>query len=137
MDNLSVMMVVLVLLLALSAFFRVKRPILHKSNPHHQLAEEGNDKARNVLELFHNFDRLSIRDPDREQHREYRKLFDCDRPVCTLFWQHWRYAINSCDDDLVLTFEKYFPKHWQKKHRRLFALAVARPLKILLTIFIH
>jgi putative hemolysin len=60
LDNLSVMMVVLVILLALSAFFSSSETAYSSLNRIRitKLAEEGNDKARNVLELFHNFDRL-------------------------------------------------------------------------------
>ena len=60
MDNLSIMMVVLVILLALSAFFSSSETAYSSLNRIRitKLAEEGNDKARNVLELFHNFDRL-------------------------------------------------------------------------------
>lgn len=67
----------------------------------------GGEKKRNeILQL------LMI---DREQHREYRKLFDCDRPICTLFWQHRRYAIDSCDDDFGFNLWRDISKNIGKR----------------------
>ena len=137
MDNLSVMMVVLVILLALSAFFSSSETAYSSLNRIRitKLAEEGNDKARNVLELFHNFDRLLSAILIGNNIVNI-----ASSSIATVLFVRYFGNIGVTLSTvvmtiLVLTFGEILPKTLAKEAPETFALAVARPLKILLTIF--
>ena len=121
MDNLSVMMVVLVILLALSAFFSSSETAYSSLNRIRitKLAEEGNDKARNVLELFHNFDRLLSAILIGNNIVNIASSSIATVLFVLLFWQHRRYAIDSCDDDFGFNLWRGISKTLAKKHLRL------------------
>jgi len=99
------------------------------------LAEEGNDKAKSVLELFHNFDRLLSAILIGNNIVNI-----ASSSIATVLFVRYFGNIGVTLSTvvmtiLVLTFGEIFPKTLAKEAPETFALAVARPLKILLTIF--
>ena len=137
MDNLSIMIVVLGILLALSAFFSSSETAYSSLNRIRitKLAEEGNNKARTVLDLFHNFDRLlsAILIGNNIVNIASSSI------ATVLFVRYFGNVGVTLSTVvmtiLVLTFGEIFPKTLAKESPETFALSVARPLKILVTIF--
>lgn len=137
MDNLSIMIVVLAILLALSAFFSSSETAYSSLNRIRitKLAEEGDAKAKNVLELFHNFDRLLSAILIGNNIVNI-----ASSSIATVLFVRYFGNIGVTLSTvvmtiLVLTFGEIFPKTLAKESPETFALAVARPLKILVTIF--
>lgn len=136
-SQVGVMIVVLAVLILLSAFFSSSETAYSSLNRIRvmKLAEEGNAKAKIVLELFNDFDRFlsAVLIGNNIVNIASSSLATV---LFVGYFGNLGVTISTVVMTLlVLTFGEIFPKTLAKDAPETFALAFARPLKILMTIF--